>query len=69
MHHLPAWFSDLLVCALDTDAMQVCGLRPGEFVHMMGDTHVYANHVGPLKEQLLNEPRHFPVSSRQSFLP
>lgn len=41
--------------------LQVCGLRPGEFVHMMGDTHVYSNHVEPLKEQLLNAPRHFPV--------
>ncbi|GAX85767.1 hypothetical protein CEUSTIGMA_g13182.t1 [Chlamydomonas eustigma] len=40
---------------------QVCGLRPGEFVHMMGDTHVYSNHVEPLKEQLRNTPRHFPA--------
>lgn len=29
---------------------------------MMGDTHIYANHVEPLKEQLQNKPRHFPVS-------
>lgn len=28
---------------------------------MMGDTHVYANHVEPLKQQLLNVPRHLPV--------
>ena len=28
---------------------------------MMGDTHVYANHVEPLKEQLLNAPKHFPT--------
>lgn len=41
--------------------MQVVGLKPGEFVHVMGDTHVYANHVDPLKEQLKNAPRHFPV--------
>ena len=40
---------------------QVAGLKPGEFVHMMGDTHVYANHVGPLTEQLANAPRHFPT--------
>jgi dihydrofolate reductase/thymidylate synthase len=39
---------------------QVCGLQPGEFVHMMGDTHVYANHVEPLKRQLENAPRPFP---------
>lgn len=40
---------------------QVCGLRAGELVHMMGDTHVYANHVEPLKKQLSNSPRHFPL--------
>ncbi|GIL72324.1 hypothetical protein Vretimale_3991 [Volvox reticuliferus] len=40
---------------------QVTGLRAGEFVHVMGDTHVYANHVEPLKEQLKNTPRHFPL--------
>ncbi|MEW5316864.1 MAG: hypothetical protein WDW38_008208 [Sanguina aurantia] len=40
---------------------QVVGLQPGEFVHVMGDTHVYANHIEPLKEQLLNTPRHFPT--------
>jgi dihydrofolate reductase/thymidylate synthase len=40
---------------------QVCGLRAGEFVHMMGDTHVYANHVAPLREQLGNPPRHLPT--------
>lgn len=36
-------------------------MQAGEFVHMMGDTHIYANHVEPLKEQLRNAPRHFPV--------
>lgn len=39
---------------------QVCGLRPGDFVHVLGDAHVYANHVGPLRDQLKNAPRHFP---------
>lgn len=39
---------------------QVCDLRPGEFVHTSGDAHVYTNHVEPLKQQLLNTPRHFP---------
>ena len=38
----------------------MCGLRPGDFVHVLGDAHVYANHVEPLKEQLRNAPRHFP---------
>jgi thymidylate synthase len=39
----------------------VCGLKPGEFVHMLGDTHVYMNHVEALKEQLTREPRPFPT--------
>ena len=28
----------------------VSGLRPGEFVHVVGDAHVYVNHIEPLKE-------------------
>ena len=39
---------------------QVCGLQPGEFVHMLGDTHIYSNHVEPLKTQLDRTPRAFP---------
>jgi dihydrofolate reductase/thymidylate synthase len=39
---------------------QATGLLPGDFVHVLGDAHVYANHVGPLREQLRNAPRHFP---------
>ncbi|XP_014669527.1 PREDICTED: thymidylate synthase-like [Priapulus caudatus] len=38
----------------------VTGLRPGDFVHTMGDAHVYVNHIDPLKEQLTREPREFP---------
>jgi dihydrofolate reductase/thymidylate synthase len=40
---------------------QVCDLKPGEFVHMMGNTHVYENHVEPLKQQLERTPRPFPM--------
>lgn len=40
---------------------QVCGLRPGDLVHVLGDAHVYLNHVEPLREQLLRSPRPFPV--------
>lgn len=39
---------------------QVCGLRAGEFVHTLGDAHVYSNHVEALREQLKREPRAFP---------
>lgn len=38
----------------------VCGLKAGDFVHTMGDSHVYSNHVIPLQEQLQREPRPFP---------
>lgn len=38
----------------------VTGLKVGDFVHTTGDTHVYKNHVEPLKEQLLRKPRPFP---------
>ena len=40
---------------------EVTGLKPGEFVHMMGNTHVYENHVEPLKEQLQRTPKPFPL--------
>ncbi|KAE8350185.1 hypothetical protein BDV28DRAFT_159853 [Aspergillus coremiiformis] len=36
-------------------------LHPGSFVHAMGDTHVYLDHVEPLQEQLVREPTEFPV--------
>jgi dihydrofolate reductase/thymidylate synthase len=39
---------------------QVTGLKAGEFIHTIGDAHVYANHVEPLREQLEREPREFP---------
>jgi thymidylate synthase len=38
----------------------VCGLKRGEFVHCLGDAHVYKNHVEPLKEQLKRYPYPFP---------
>jgi len=37
------------------------GLQPGEFIHNLGDAHVYRNHVTQLKEQLTRIPRPFPT--------
>jgi thymidylate synthase len=35
---------------------QVCNLDVGEFVHVLGDAHIYLNHVEQVKEQLSREP-------------
>ncbi len=40
---------------------QVCGLKPGEFVHTFGDTHIYNNHMTQVREQLVRTPRALPV--------
>jgi thymidylate synthase len=39
---------------------QVCGYKVGEFVHMLGDTHIYANHYDQVKEQIKRKPKSFP---------
>ena len=39
---------------------QVCGLQPGEFVHTLGDAHIYLNHLEQVKLQLSREPRALP---------
>lgn len=40
---------------------QVCDLEPGEFVHTLGDTHIYHNHFEQVKEQLRREPLPLPT--------
>jgi thymidylate synthase len=40
---------------------QVSGLKPGEFVHTLGDAHLYLNHLEQAREQLAREPRPLPV--------
>ena len=39
---------------------QVCGLEAGEFVHTLGDTHLYLNHFEQVEEQLSRTPRALP---------
>lgn len=39
---------------------QVCGLGVGEFVHTLGDAHLYLNHMDQAKEQLQREPLQLP---------
>ena len=40
---------------------QVTGLKPGEFVHTLGDAHLYLNHLDQAKQQLARTPRALPV--------
>src|SRR2546423_7431019 len=39
---------------------QVCGLKPGTFIHTFGDLHLYSNHVEQARLQLSREPRPLP---------
>ena len=39
---------------------QVCGLRPGEFIHTSGDAHLYLNHLEQAQRQLARAPRALP---------
>ena len=40
---------------------QVCDLQPGEFIHTLGDAHLYSNHLEQAREQLTREPRPLPT--------
>jgi thymidylate synthase len=40
---------------------QVCGLKPGDFVHTLGDAHLYSNHIEQAKLQLSRELRPLPT--------
>ena len=50
-------------CLLTHMVAQVCGLRPHEFVHTLGDAHVYSNHLAQVRLQIEREPRRLPAVS------
>jgi thymidylate synthase len=43
----------LLTCMM----AQACGLQPGDFVHTLGDTHIYTNHIDQMKLQISRTPK------------
>ena len=45
---------------------QVSGLQPGEFVHTLGDAHLYLNHLEQAREQLAREPAAAAAHAAQS---
>ncbi|KAL6957355.1 hypothetical protein U1Q18_049239 [Sarracenia purpurea var. burkii] len=47
----------LLTCMI----AHICDLVPGDFVHVIGDAHVYLTHIRPLQEQVQKLPKPFPI--------
>lgn len=39
----------------------VCGMKPGRFIHIIGDFHAYDIHIDAINEQLIREPQRFPT--------
>lgn len=46
---------------------QICGLEVGEFVHTIGDAHIYSNHMEQVKQQLERTPRKGPTLKMPAF--
>ena len=62
--------------ALTMIVAKITGYEPGEFVHTLGDAHIYENHIEQVKEQIKREPKPLPklivgeqVTSLDTFRP
>jgi thymidylate synthase len=42
---------------------KICDLKPGTFIHTLGDAHIYNNHIEQVKEQIERTPFEFPILS------
>jgi thymidylate synthase len=58
---LGAPFNIASYALLNLIVAQVCGFEPGEFVHTLGDTHLYLNHLEQARSQLERTPRRLPT--------
>ena len=57
----PALSTAMSIAALTLMLAQVTGLQPGEFVHTLGDAHLYLNHIDQAREQLTRRPYALPT--------
>ena len=47
---------------------QVCNLECKDFVHTLGDTHIYLNHIDQVNEQLKRKPKSLPIMNINSSI-